>query len=334
MCGAGDVQEPGIQGDIPAGQKVNYNCGVKLVGQIPLTGAVQGFGKCAYVRPRGGPVHVVDVSNPARPVQVASLPVLGGSETMRVVASGKRAVLVSGSSVYDIRDCLHPVLKGEIPWPPLAITVVTQSGETHRVLQVPHDLRINRAATKVYASMGLWEADISNLDDPRSWKVTDRRCEMAAQVPGPWQEMHRQSLAAGLSLCAEADQPSPKGTDFALGSGKTLTSMMMPQLSHSPDVNADNTRLYVGDQAGGSAGLWSPVPKVRIIDLTQNPPKIIGEVNGAGHGLDWFRVKGREYVLHSNETGLFRDPMGQAICAVLIRAPPRWVGPMRPLSAT
>ena len=31
--------------------------------------------------------------------------------------------------------------------------------------------------------------------------------------------------------------------------------------------------------------------------------KVLGEVNGPGHGLDWFRAGGREYVLHSNEGG-------------------------------
>ena len=53
LCGKGDVQEPGIQGDVPAGQTANYNCGVKLVGQLPRIGNVQGVGKCAYVRSRG-----------------------------------------------------------------------------------------------------------------------------------------------------------------------------------------------------------------------------------------------------------------------------------------
>jgi hypothetical protein len=73
--------------------------------------------------------------------------------------------------------------------------------------------------------------------------------------------------------------------------------------SHSPDLNADDTRLYVGDQAGGHSALWAPEPKVRIIDVTKSPYTIIGEVNGPGHGLDWFRVGDRDYLLHSNEGG-------------------------------
>src|SRR5215831_1832450 len=167
LCGSDDTREPGIQGDVPAGQTANYNCGLKLVGQPARVGNVQGTGKCAYVR-SGGNVFVVDVSDPAKPVEVGTVPVKSGSETMRVVVTDKRAVLVSGSSVYDIADCLHPVLAGEIAWPPLSLPGVP-------VRLLPHDIRINHAGTKVYASFGLWEADISNLHDPKTWSVTDHR---------------------------------------------------------------------------------------------------------------------------------------------------------------
>ena len=144
----------------------------------PGVGNVQGVGKCAYVR-SGGNVFVIDVSDPAKPVEVMSVPVQSGSETMRAVVTDKRAVLVSGSSVYDISNCLKPVLAGEIKWPPLRLPGIA-------VRLVPHDIRVNRAGTKVYASFGVWEADITNLKDPSTWTVTDHRCELAAQQPGPW----------------------------------------------------------------------------------------------------------------------------------------------------
>jgi len=295
LCGRGDIKEPGIQGDVPPGQTANYNCGVKLLGQLPLIGNVQGAGKCAYVRSKGE-VHVIDVSKPAKPEEVTSVPVQSGSETMRVVVTEKRSVLVSGSSVYDISDCLHPVLAGEIRWPPIHLPAIP-------VRLLPHDIRVNREGTKVYASFGLWEADITNLHDSSTWKVTDHSCELAAQQPGPWAEVHRQSLKAGLSLCADQAHPNPMGADYLFGASPLQASLLWPQLSHSPDFNADDTLLYVGDQAGGTSGIWAPVAKVRIIDLKQSPLKIVGEVDGPGHGLDWFRADGREYVLHSNEGG-------------------------------
>lgn len=295
LCGAGDSPEPGIQGEVPAGQTANYNCGVKLIGQLARGGNVQGAGRCAYVR-NAGNVYVIDMKDPAMPVELTSVPVKTGSETMRVVVTDKRAVLVSGSSVYDISDCLHPVLKGEIQWPAISLPGVP-------VRLLPHDIRVNHTGTKVYGSFGVWEADITNLQDPSTWTVTDHRCELAAQVPGPWADVHRQAIKANLSLCADATRPNPMGANYVLAASPLQGSMLWPTLVHSPDLNADDTRLYVGDQAGGTAALWAPVPKVRIIDVTNSPFRILGEVEGAGHGLDWFRAGGRDYVLHSNEGG-------------------------------
>ncbi len=34
LCGVGDNKEPGIQGDVPSGVAPNFNCGVKLIGQL------------------------------------------------------------------------------------------------------------------------------------------------------------------------------------------------------------------------------------------------------------------------------------------------------------
>ena len=315
LCGPDDTREPGIQGDVPAGATANYNCGVRLVGHLPRVGNVQGVGACAYVRSRSGEVFVIDVSDPANPREVKSVPVQSGSETMRVVVNDERAVLVSGSSVYDVSDCLNPVLKGEIQWPPINLAGIPSRS-------LPHDIRINHTGARVYASFGLWEADITNLQDASTWTVTDHRCELAAQQPGPWQEVHRRSLAAGRSLCADATQPHPRGANHMLGASPLQASLLWPSLSHSPDLNGDDTLLYVGDQQGGNSGLWAGTAKVRIIDLTQSPPRVIGEVDGPGHGLDWFRVNGRDYVMHSNEGGS-TGVLGQAPGADTCRPYPR-----------
>ena len=304
LCGPGDIREPGIQGEVPAGQTPNYNCGVKLIGQLAVAGNVAGSGECAYVRSRGqggtpdeSQIHVVDVSDPENPALVGSpLPAHNNAETLRIVVTSERAVMVSGSEVFDIRDCLQPRLLGEIKWPDTRIPGVARKN-------LPHDIRLNREGTRVYSSFGLWEVDISNLDDPLSWTITDRRCEVAAQVPGPWQEVHRQSLEAGRSLCDDATGAAPRGADYSMGGSPLQASLLWPQVSHTPDLNADDTLLYLADQAGGTSALWAPQPKMRIVDLTRDPVEIIGEVDGPGHGLDWFRTGGRDYVLHSNEGG-------------------------------
>lgn len=315
VCGPGDTPESGIQGDVPAGATPSYSCGVRRVGQLPRPGNVQGVGQCVYIRSRGGEVLVVDVSDAANPREGGSIRVQGASETMRVAANEERAILVSGSSVYDVRDCLNPVHLGEIPWPRVTLPGIPQN-------LLPHDIRINRAATRVYASFGLWEANISNLQDSSSWTVTDHRCTLAVQQPGPWQEFHRQALAANMSLCADAAQANPRGANYTLGASPAQSTLMWPTLSHSPDVNGDDTYVYVGDQAGGSSGVVAPVAKVRIIDISQGAPRIVGEVDGPGHGLDWFRSGDREYVLHSNEGGS-NGVLGQGRGADTCRPYPR-----------
>lgn len=311
-CDAGDAREPGIQGEVPAGQTPKYNCGVKLIGQLPISGNVAGTRQCVYVRSRDQPgtpdesnIFVIDVRDARKPVIVGSpLPVHNSSETLRLVVTPERAVMVSGSSVFDIRDCLHPKPLGEINWPDTSVPGVSRKN-------LPHDIRINREGTRVFASFGLWEVDISNLSDAQSWKITDHRCEIAAQVPGPWQKVHEMSLKAGRSLCDDATRPAPMGANYGMGSSPLQASLLWPQFSHALDFNADDTRLYTGDQAGGTMALWSPQTKVSIVDLTQRPFKIIGQVDGPGHGMDWFRANGREYVLHSNEGGT-AGIMGQA----------------------
>jgi hypothetical protein len=311
-CGAGGQREPGIQGEVPAGQVPRYNCGVRIIGSLPVSGNVAGTGQCVYIRSRGAAgtldesrISVVDVRNPKKPVVVGDpLPVHNGSESLRLVVTPARAVMVSGSSVFDIRDCLHPRRLGEIDWPDTRLPGIARKN-------LPHDIRINRDGDRVYASFGLWEVDLTNLEDARSWKVSDHRCDIAAQLPGPWQEVHRQSLKVGRSLCDDARRPSPMGANFTMGGSPLQASLLWPQFSHALDFNADDTRLYVGDQAGGNLGLWAPQTRVSIVDLTHKPYRIIGQVDGPGHGLDWFRKGGREYVLHSNEggtTGIMGQP--------------------------
>jgi hypothetical protein len=301
QCGAGDMREPGIQGDVPAGATPNYNCGVKVIGSLPVAGSVAATGACAYVRVRGtqddSQISVIDVRNPAKPAVVGEpIPVHMNSESLRLVVTKDRAVMVSGSSVFDIADCLHPKRLGEIKWPDTSLPGVQRKN-------LPHDIRINRDGTKVFASLGVWEVDLTNLADPNSWKITDRRCEVAAQLPGPWQDIHAESIKAGRSLCADAKMAPPRGSNYSMGASPLQASLLWPGVSHSLDFNADSTRLYVGDQAGGTTALWAPQTKVRVFDLTQNPIKLLGEVDGPGHGLDWFRVGGREYVIHDNEGG-------------------------------
>ncbi|MEX0665981.1 MAG: hypothetical protein WD598_14595 [Acidimicrobiia bacterium] len=288
LCGPDDTPEPGIQGEVPAGETANFNCGLTLLAEIPSVGALQGADHCAYVR-TGDRILVIDVSDSTNPTEVGSVPTFGASETMRAVVTDDRAVLVSGSGVYDISDCENPAVKGQILWPSVGLTGIN-------VNLLPHDIRIDHGGNKVYASFGVWEVDITDLDDPSTWTITNHWCDVLAQ----YNPIHKQVAAADLSLCDQGDT----GT-FTLGANPLQASLLWPPMSHSPDTNEADTRLYVGDQSGGTSANWEPKPFLRVIDLTQDPPRVLAKAPGSGHSVDWFRTAdGREFVLHANEAGI------------------------------
>ncbi|MFT5576940.1 MAG: hypothetical protein ACI89D_002470 [Bermanella sp.] len=296
-CGAEDTPEAGIQGDIPRADQdsgraaLGYNCGLSPIHQLEMSGAVQGYDHCIYVRTASDKIEVFDMSSPITPVQLASLTPAGSSgsggtsETLRVVVTENNSsppLLASGSSIYDISDCENPVDKGAVAWP----------GSVPWPAGLSHDIRIGHAGDKVYASVGVVIADISDLDNSGNWTARNRTCDIAAQFAS----VHATQEATGLGQCEVVDDQSP-------------------QLSHGPDDNATGTRLYIGNQgvpadmgdasgfldAGGSAEDVGDTT-IRIVDLTTEPPRVLAQGNGPGHSIDWFRGgDGREYILHANE---------------------------------
>ena len=269
-CGALDTPETGIQGDIPRADKESgraaqgYNCGLSTVHQLDINGAVQGYDHCAYVRTASDTIEVLDMRDPTKPLKVGTLSPGAASglkqtaETIRVVTTEENPdappLLASGSSIYDISDCDQPVEKGKVAWP----------GFVPWPAGMSHDIRVGHAGDKVYSSVGVVVADISDLDDADNWPVVNHTCDLAAQ----FLSVHLVQQA-GVDLCDVMDDTAP-------------------QMSHGPDDNATGTRLYVGNQgisatvgdasglldAGGSAEDVGDTT-LRIIDLTTTPPTII-----------------------------------------------------------
>jgi len=145
QCGPGSKPEPGIQGRVPAGSAngEGLHCNVSLIAH---QGASGGFKTYRYIDPAGhecafydtallfpvnalkldtssAGVAVLDMSNPAKPVQTATLteiPMLSPHESLNL--NPKRGLLaaVTGNpstypglvSIYDVsKDCRHPVLQ-------------------------------------------------------------------------------------------------------------------------------------------------------------------------------------------------------------------------------
>ena len=148
VCGPGSKPEPGIQGRVPAGSAAGgLHCNVDLVSHQGTSG---GFKVLRYVDPAGhecayydtallfpvnalkldttsAGVAVLDMSDPAHPVQTATLtelPMMSPHESLNL--NPKRGLLaaVLGNpstypglvSIYDVRkDCRHPVLQSTRP---------------------------------------------------------------------------------------------------------------------------------------------------------------------------------------------------------------------------
>ena len=148
-CGPGSRPQPGVDGRVPAGSAANgLWCNVSLVGHQGTEGGFKVFRyvdtrghECAFydttlmfplnaLNPGAGSegVAVLDMSNPAHPVQTDTLtttPMLSPHESLNL--NPKRGLLaaVNGNlatepgfvSIYDVHaDCRHPVLQSNGPF--------------------------------------------------------------------------------------------------------------------------------------------------------------------------------------------------------------------------
>jgi hypothetical protein len=148
VCGPGSKPEPGIQGRVPAGSATDgLHCNVDLVAHQGTSG---GFKVWRYVDTHGREcafydtallfpinalkldsssegVAVLDMSDPAHPVQTAmltELPMLSPHESLNLNARRGLLAAVLGNpstypglvSIYDVHeDCRHPVLQSTRP---------------------------------------------------------------------------------------------------------------------------------------------------------------------------------------------------------------------------
>ncbi len=148
-CGPGSHPEPGLDGRVPAGTAANsLSCNVTLIGHQGTEGGFKVFRyidtqghECAFydttlmfplnaLNPGGGSVGVavLDMSNPAHPVQTATLTtssMLSPHESLNLNPERGLLAAVNGNlatepgffSIYDVRgDCRHPVLDADGPY--------------------------------------------------------------------------------------------------------------------------------------------------------------------------------------------------------------------------
>jgi hypothetical protein len=129
QCGPGDAPETGLQGQVPPAVRAvgfqGFNCNLSLLGQFPAKGVQwdggtwvgSWAGNCAYLSTMGHGVIVIDASDPAHPTTTQTLTPPAFLHTWESLKyNPKRHLLAATSahdpffSIYDVRDCAHPVL--------------------------------------------------------------------------------------------------------------------------------------------------------------------------------------------------------------------------------
>ena len=176
LCGKDDLQETGLQGEVPRVDQVSgralqgYNCGVALIGHADLGGHgghanMAWAGPCAYVASSGQGISVVDVSDPTNPTKVTTLHGSGSDFTLETIAATRtngRSVLVAGRygnvtvrgvpspmDIYDVSDCTHPKLMSTFGFP-----------------ENIHNLTFSPDGTRVYTTLPIQGLDITDLAHP------------------------------------------------------------------------------------------------------------------------------------------------------------------------
>jgi hypothetical protein len=275
-CGEDDTLEAGLQGDV---NQLTVNCGLTLLSQLPTAGSAQGSGHCAYVRLPGPALYTGSVikayslADPRVPVETDEETALGGSESMRAQTVDGRAILVSGSGVYDISNCEDMVLKGEIAWP----SENAQLGNYGRALS-SHEIAISHDAKRVYTGLGFAIAFIEDLEHPETWTVKDWSCEMSAQSN------------FAVNVPNACDGPAHKDV------GR--------QYSHSSDDNLEGTVWYGANQRGSPTQIEPAT--ARMVDISKpDSITILDTVHELpGHSLSWWRTPDdREFIIGANEGG-------------------------------
>jgi hypothetical protein len=302
QCGPGSHQEPGIQGRVPAGSATNgLNCNVTLVSHQGNSG---GFKVLRYVDTQGhecafydtallfpinalrlfGESHgvaVLDMSNPAKPVQTDTLtepPMLSPHESLNL--NPKRGLLaaVLGNpstypglvSVYDAHaDCRHPVLQS-----------------TELVARLGHESGFSADGRTFYATstatQGITAVDVTNPKEPHAiWQgnvvshgmtLSDdgNRAYIADPIDG-WMQILDTSEV-------QSRQPNPQVREV---SRLTWKSVSIPQNAIPIKVHGKPYVLEFDEYTAGTTGNGdrNAVGAARIIDISdERHPRVVSNM--------------------------------------------------------
>jgi hypothetical protein len=331
LCGADDLPELGIQGDVPKADQDSrraeqgYNCGLALLGFTPL-GTADGrpnananmawAGHCAYISgsagmtiapegkpnpPPGAGVAVVSVSDDGVPTYVATLRNPGAlttAETINAVTTPDgRSILVVGQYGNDPISDPKPMDIYDVSDPDCSKFVHLPNADgdpskpTYDWPANIHNLTITADGRYVFATLPLQAADISGLWDDDPATGITYLGNIQAEMDG---------LPGSIGPVADLDDALP-GAVRAVTHPENVSHEAWP----SPDF-AENSMLYVG-------GSTAEFETFSILDLSQwlarNPdgspqgkPIVVSQESGRGHSVRTATIGGVPYALRSEES--------------------------------
>jgi hypothetical protein len=299
-CGPGSHPEPGIQGRVPAGSATNgLNCNTTLIAHQGNSG---GFKVWRYIDPAGhecafydtallfpinavrlsGESHgvaVLDMSNPARPVQTDSLteePMLSPHESVNL--NYKRGLLaaVLGNpstypgevSIYDVhKDCRHPVLQS-----------------TKLVARLGHESGFTSDGKTFYATStatkSITAVDVTDPKDPHSiWHGNITSHGMDLRDDGNRAYLADSSSGEMVILDTSEIQARKSNPQAREISRLTWKAASIPQNAYPFTVHGKPYILEFDEYTAGLRGDNSSVGAARIIDISdERKPRVVSNL--------------------------------------------------------
>lgn len=278
-CGQRDLPETGLQGDVPVVDQLTgrasegYNCGLALVGYNSLgnrggNANMAWAGRCAFVAGING-VAVVDVREPSAPRMVTTLHG-GGSPISALGGSDQTLETIAAVRRPDGRSVLLAGRYGE-------------GAERSPAVPSPMDIfDVTDCSHPKFLTTYDWPRNIHNLT------ITPDGSHVWATMPLQYLDISNPAHPVGYH---DLDSELTKFEDPTHSN----------QNSHEAWPSVDGTRLYIGSQVVGDETF-------RIIDITRWPAQplaasdILSKWTAPGHSIRTMSVRGRPYLVNSNES--------------------------------
>ena len=267
-CGALDQPETGLQGEVPLADQASgralqgYNCGLALVGHVALQGA--------------------------------SANMAWAGHCAFVASTG------SGINVVDVSDPRNPVVTTTLHGSGSDLSIETIAAKQIGARAVLVAGRYGLAAgAPVQAPMDVYDATdcahprfLTTFEFPQNihnLTISPDGNRVYATLPLQVADIHDPAHPVFVGNL-ENDIPQPNGFQQA--------GLPVSYLGHEVETSPDGNVLYLG----GQTPEFSFFTIVDITDWPSRKPVVLSQVDGRGHSVRLATIKGRTYVVHSEES--------------------------------